>query len=203
SGSELHAIAETLSEPGMEGRRAGTPGGDLASRQIADWLQAAGLRPGGEAGSFFQSFVVATVARVATGTMLRPLVGDTPPLEVGRTWIPHGGSLGERATGEILFAGYGVSAPEAGYDDWAGVDARDRIALVLDGAPPHLANYSTTRLDKLIAARRAGARALLIVADRLPTLAATSPPVRIVSGTITEGGADVLLAPAGLSTRRL
>jgi aminopeptidase YwaD len=203
SASELHAIAETLSAPAMEGRRAGTPGGDLAARQIADWLQGAGLRPGGGAGSFFQSFVVAPGARVAAGTTLRLLVGDTPPLEVGRSWIPHGGSLGERVTGEILFAGYGVTAPQAGYDDWAGVDARDRIALVLDGAPPHLAHHSTTRLDKLIAARRAGARALLIVADRLPTLAVTSAPVRIVSGTITAAGADALLAPAGVSTRRL
>jgi len=202
SASELQAIAEALTTPAMEGRRAGTPGGDLAARQIADWLKEAGLRPGGEDGSFFQSFVVATGARIATGTTLRSAGGNTP-LEVGRDWMPHGGSLGELVTGEIVFAGYGVTAPEARYDDWAGVDARERIALVLDGAPPHLSGHSTIRLDKLIAARRAGARALLIVADRLPTLVATSASVRIVSGTITAAGADALLAPAGVSTKRL
>jgi hypothetical protein len=202
SASELQAIAEALTTPVMEGRRAGTPGGDLAARQIADWLKEAGLRPGGEDGSFFQSFVVATGARIATGTTLGSAGGGTP-LEVGRDWMPHGGSLGERVTSEIVFAGYGVPAPEARYDDWAGVDARERIALVLDGAPPHLSGHSTTRLDKLIAARRAGARALLIVADRLPTLVATSASVRIVSGTITAAGADALLAPAGVSTKRL
>ena len=202
SASDLQAIAEALTTPAMEGRRAGTPGGDLAARQIADWLKEAGLRPGGEDGSFFQSFVVATGARIATGTTLRSAGGNTP-LEVGRDWMPHGGSLGELVTGEIVFAGYGVTAPEARYDDWAGVDARERIALVLDGAPPHLSGHSTIRLDKLIAARRAGARALLIVADRLPTLVATSASVRIVSGTITAAGADALLAPAGVSTKRL
>jgi len=202
SASELQAMAEALTAPAMEGRRAGTPGGDLAARQIADWLKEAGLRPGGEDGSFFQSFVVATGARIATGTTLRSAGGNTP-LEVGRDWMPHGGSLGELVTGEIVFAGYGVTAPEARYDDWAGVDARERIALVLDGAPPHLSGHSTIRLDKLIAARRAGARALLIVADRLPTLVATSASVRIVSGTITAAGADALLAPAGVSTKRL
>src|SRR5687768_2672194 len=111
--AELKTLAEVLTAPGMDGRRSGTPGGDLAARQ----------------------------------------------LEVGRDWTPHGGSLQERVTGEIVFVGYGMSAPAAGYDDWAGVDTKGRIALALDGAPPHLATARATRLDKLIAARRAGARA--------------------------------------------
>jgi len=202
-GPELRAIAGTLTAPGMDGRGAGTSGGDLAARQLADWLQAAGLRPGGEDGTFFQSFVVAASTRIARGTSLRGPAGAGSPAEPGRDWTPHGGSLDGRVAGEILFAGHGVSAPEAGYDDWAGVDARDRIALVLDGAPPHLADRRTTRLDKLIAARRAGARALLVVNDRLPMLKATRAPVRIVSGAITTAAADVLLAPAGTTTARL
>lgn len=189
----LQSTVDALTGPGMDGRRAGTPGGDLAARRLADWLEAAGLRPGGERESFFQSFVVAPGARVATGSILRPV--DGAALQVGRDWTPHGGSLREHVTGEIAFVGYGVSAPASGYDDWAGIDVRDRIVLALDGAPAHLGGLRTSRLEKLIAARRAGARALLIVGDRLPALSATATAVRLVSGTLTPAAADILLAP--------
>jgi hypothetical protein len=198
---ELTATTETLTAPGMDGRRAGTPGGELAAKRIADWLQAAGLRPGGEHGTFFQSFPVATGARVGAGASLRSMAPGARTLEVGRDWTPHGGSLRERVSSEIVFVGHGVTAP--GYDDWAGVEARGRIALVLDGAPPHLSGARSTRLDKLIAARRAGARAILLVTDRLPSLAVTGTPVRIVSASITPAAADLLLAPTGTTTAAL
>jgi hypothetical protein len=90
-----------------------------------------------------------------------------------------------------------VAAPDSGWDDYAGVEVRDRIALALPGAPAHLADLRVSRLDKLIAARRHGARALLIVDDVLPSPAATGAPVRLVSGTVTRGAADLLLAPSG------
>ena len=146
SAVELKATAEALTAPGMDGRRSGTPGGDLAAQRIADWLKAAGLQPGGDDGSFFQSFVVASGARIAAGTTLRSLEAGAPSLEAGRDWTPHGGSLRETVTGEVVFVGYGVSAPEAGYDDWAGVDARGRIAIALEGAPPHLSGVRALSL---------------------------------------------------------
>jgi membrane-associated protease RseP (regulator of RpoE activity) len=197
SAAELKATAEALTGPGMDGRRSSTPGGDLAARQLADWLRAAGLRPGGEGESFFQSFVVASGARIAAGTTLRALDAGGPTFETGRDWTPHGGSLRDSVSGEVVFVGYGVSAPQAGYDDWAGVEARGRIALALEGAPPHLAGLGATRLEKLIAARRAGASGVLLVADRLPPLDATATVVRIVSGALTPAAADAVLAPTG------
>jgi aminopeptidase YwaD len=198
--TELKATVEALTGPGMDGRRSGSTGGDLAAERIADWLEAAGLQPGGEQGSFFQSFVVTTATRVAPGTALA-IQGRM--LDLDRDWAPHGGSLRESVTGDVVFVGYGVSAPAQGYDDWAGVDVRDRIVLALDGAPPHLAGVRASRLDKLIAARRAGARALLLVSDSLPPLGATAAAVRLVSATLTPAAADALLAPAGTTVGRL
>jgi aminopeptidase YwaD len=200
---ELRAMAEALTGPGMDGRRSGTPGGDLAAGQIAGWLKAAGLQPGGDGESFFQSFVIAAGARIAPGTALRLQSDGAPGLEAGRDWTPHGGSLRERVAAEVVFVGHGLSAPEAGHDDWAGVDVRGRIALALEGAPPHLGDLPATRLEKLVAARRAGAAALLLVGERLPTLAATATAVRIVSGALTPAAADVLLAPVGVTTAEL
>src|SRR6266850_3985763 len=92
----LQSTVDALTGSGMDGRRAGTPGGDLAARRLADWLAAAGLRPGGEHGSFFQSFVVAPGARVAAGSILKPV--DGPALTIERDWTPHGGSRRERVT---------------------------------------------------------------------------------------------------------
>ena len=173
---ELKATVEALTGPGMDGRRSGTAGGDLAAERIAKWLKTAGLQPAGERGSFFQSFVVATATRVAPGTAFAI---NGRMLDLGRDWAPHGGSLRETVAAEVVFVGYGLSAP--GYDDWAGVDVRNRIALVLDGAPPHLAGVAASRLEKLVAARRAGARALLLVSDTLPSLGGTAAAVRLVS----------------------
>jgi len=192
--AELRATVEALTGPGMDGRRSGTPGGDLAAERIAGWLRAAGLHPGGERESFFQPFSVGRVSRVAAGTALAI---DGRMLDLRREWMPHGGSQQEAVSGEIVFVGYGVSAPEVGYDDWAGVDVRDRVALALSGTPPFLAGVRSSRLEKLIAARRGGAHALLIVSDPLPTLAATAAAVRIVSGSVTPAAADALLAPTG------
>jgi hypothetical protein len=201
--AELRATTEALTGPGMDGRRSGTAGGDLAARRLAQWLAAAGLRPGGEGASYFQSFVVAPGWRIGESATLRPGAAGAAALETGRDWTPHGGSLRERVVAPLAFVGHGISAPESGHDDWAGVDVRGRIVLALDGAPAHPPGLQASRLEKLIAARRADAAALLIVTDRLPSLAATGAAVHIVSGTLTPAAADALLAPTGETIARL
>jgi len=186
-----------LTAPEMEGRRSGTPGGDRAAQQIADWLAAAGLRPGGDQGSFLQAFVLETSARPGPASSL-DLLGPTPRrLDAGREWIAHGGSLAGEVGGEVVFVGYGAEIAEAGYDDYAGVDVRGKIALALDGAPSHLTGARVTRLDKLITAKRRGAVALLIADAELPSPDKTSVEVALVSGDLTREAADLVLAPAG------
>src|SRR5439155_18032087 len=82
----------TLAAPDMEGRRSGTPGADRAARRIAEWLQHAGLRPGGEHGTYVQPFVIERGARLRTANTLEILSPAPRGLEVGRDWTPHGGS---------------------------------------------------------------------------------------------------------------
>ncbi|MGH7346698.1 MAG: hypothetical protein ACREK4_17445, partial [Candidatus Rokuibacteriota bacterium] len=138
---EAAALAESvkaLTTPEMEGRRSGTPGGELAARQIADWLAAAGLRPGGDQGSYLQSFVLGASSRSGPASTLDLLGPTARRLDAGREWIAHGGSFAGEVVGEVVFVGYGAEIADAGYDDYAGVDARGKIALALDGAPPHL-----------------------------------------------------------------
>jgi hypothetical protein len=196
----LSESVSALTTPEMEGRRSGTAGGELAARRIAEWLAAAGLRPGGDQGSYLQSFVLETSSRPGPASSLELSAPTQRRLDAGREWIAHGGSQAGEVTGDVIFAGYGADMPEAKYDDYAGVDVRGKIVLVLDGAPSHLAGARVTRLDKLIAAKQRGAAAVLIAGDELPSPDKTAVEVALPSATLMREAADAMLAPAGRTT---
>jgi len=198
--ASLAESVNALTTPEMEGRRSGTPGGEHASRRLAEWLAATGLRPGGDAGSFLQTFVLETSSRPDPASSLELLGPTGRKLDFGREWIAHGGSRAGEVSGDVVFAGYGADIPEAKYDDYTGVDVRGKIALVLDGAPSQLTDTRVTRLDKLIAAKRRGAAAVLIAGAELPTPDKTAVEVALPSAALTREAADAILAPAGRTT---
>ncbi len=190
-----------LTAPEMEGRASGAVGAERAARYLVDRFAAAGLSPGGDGGTFLQSFVIGSTVRLGAASSLTRHGAGPVRFEAGRDWMPHGGSLRGTVRGELVFAGSGVSA--AGHDDYAGLEVTGRVVLVLDGAPPRWSGPPPSRLDKLIAARRRGAVALLIAGDRLPALEATSAPVNLVSGALAPATTDALLAPSGLTRAAL
>ncbi len=191
--AELAAHVAALTASPMEGRGSGSPGGDRAARYIADRLADMGLKPGGEGGTFLQSFAVGSAARAASDASLERLGPSPSTLVLGRDWTPHGGSLGGEVAGEVVFVGHGAPGPDGGAGDYAGLDVKNKIALALDGGP----DGGASRLDKLIAARRHGAAALLIASDSLPSLASTATSTRLLSASITRAAADQLIAPSG------
>jgi len=197
SAGALLADVERLAAPDTEGRGSATPGNERAARWLADALAAAGLRPGGDNGTFFQSFPIASGTRLAADNALALTTPTSQSFDVEREWTPHGGSVQAEIAAEVVFAGYGLVVPESGYDDYAGIDARDKIVLVVEGAPPHLASAPASRLDKLITARRRGAAAVLITAASLPGPVATATPVGVVSAHVSPAVANRLLGPHG------
>ena len=70
--ADLQAHVLALTAPEMEGRGSATPGGDRAARYIAAELARLGLQPGGDAGTFFQEFVVGETPRAGAGSRLAP-----------------------------------------------------------------------------------------------------------------------------------
>ena len=203
SAAELLAHVTALTTSEMDGRGSGTAGAERAAQYIADRFKALGLRPGGEGGSYFQPFTLSTTAAVGPNSTLEMIGSPGKVFRVGTDWIPHGGSLAEETKGEVVFVGYGVAAVDRGYDDWAGVDVRGKVVLLLDGGPAHLPDVKPSRLEKVIAARRRGASAVLIVGPSLPSPSVTSATVRLVSGTVTDAVADALLLPTSKSTAAL
>ncbi|MBI4246496.1 MAG: M20/M25/M40 family metallo-hydrolase [Candidatus Rokubacteria bacterium] len=201
-----------LSAPEMEGRAAGTPGADRAARHVARVFQEAGLQPGGP-GGYVQAFEVPTGVKLGAPTALELLAPARRALGLGRDFVPLAVSADGDETGEVVFVGYGITAPALGYDDYAGVDVRGKIALALTGEPrgrdpaspfrrPEAYHFSE-RSHKIINAREHGARAVLLVAhpaapaETLPALRGISQPWGILAASVTRAVAETLVAPAG------
>jgi aminopeptidase YwaD len=215
----LREQVKTLSSPSTEGRRSGTPGADLAARHIARVFQDAGLKPGGDAGSYLQAFDVPTGIRLGSPTALDVVAPAPKTLTLGRDFVPLAVSDDGRVQGDLVFAGYGITAPDLGWDDYGSLDVRDRIVLVLSGEPrardpqspfrkPDAYHYSERR-HKIINARQHGARGVLLVShpsaakDRLPELRGVSQPWGVLAGAVTRPMADALLAPSGKTVSAL
>jgi hypothetical protein len=139
SASRVRADVEFLADDLLEGREAGTRGYDLAARYVASALKAAGYAPAGDNGTYFQQ-VPMIETRTISGTIRLTVKGQTSEIAVpGEAVAGASASSPERTlTAPVVFAGYGVTAPEFGHDDYAGLDVSGKIVAVLLGAPSAL-----------------------------------------------------------------
>jgi hypothetical protein len=139
SASRVRADVEFLADDLLEGREAGTRGYDLAARYVASALKAAGYAPAGDNGTYFQQ-VPMIETRTTSGTIRLTVKGQTSEIAVpGEALAGASASSPARTlTAPVVFAGYGVTAPEFGHDDYAGLDVSGKIVAVLLGAPSAL-----------------------------------------------------------------
>ncbi len=180
---EIRAHIRFLASDELEGREAGTEGVERAARYIASAFRAFGLKPVGDKGTFEQRF--SFVARVVPGPNNRLRMETRErrrDFVFGREFVPLALSSGGALEGEVVFAGYGISAPELGWDDYAGIEVAGKIVLLLQGSPdgedPHGRFHAYRAPQRKIAtAREKGARGVLFIArqenaeeDRLAAL---------------------------------
>ncbi|HEY6198099.1 MAG TPA: M20/M25/M40 family metallo-hydrolase [Candidatus Binatia bacterium] len=130
--AELTRHVQTLAADDMMGRGVDTPGIDLARDYIAAQFKKYGLAPGGTEG-YFQRLEVTSGVETAGRNEARL---GTAELALGRDWNPLGLSASAAAEGDVVFAGYGITAENYAYDDYAGIDAKGKIVLVLRYEPP-------------------------------------------------------------------
>ena len=181
----LRQVITYLASDALEGRRTGAPGANDAAHYIAGEFSLMGLRPGmqmagpgrtrGEIRArYLQPFPFVTKVELGKNNLLMfdPQRRDLPlEIKVGTDWIPFGfSSNGGFQGGETVFAGYGISAPELKYDDYAVSQARDRVAIAFAGTPdgdnPHGQFVQAGQIRfKAAAARAAGVKALLIITN--------------------------------------
>jgi aminopeptidase YwaD len=183
----LRAHVSYLASDKLEGRRTGSAGATLAAEYVAREFSRLGLRrsighdlPGMsilEADSprrYMQEFPFVAGVELGQGNSL--LVkpdsgGDAVSLRAGEDWMPLGFSSNAKLTDlRAVFVHYGIKADELNYDDYASVPVKGRVAIALSGSPdgdnPHgqFARYADVRW-KAIAARNAGAAALVVIAS--------------------------------------
>jgi len=163
-----------LADDKQQGRGVGTDGLTVASEYVAKELAAAGLSPAGDGGTWFQTFEVVVGTALTSPAAQQLAVGKTA-LALDAGWRPFAFSDTATLDAEVVFAGYGISAPAEGYDDYAGLDVKDKIVLVMRHEPqrndPHApfngdkpSRYSDLRY-KAHVAQKNGARALLVIND--------------------------------------
>ncbi|MGH7795409.1 MAG: M20/M25/M40 family metallo-hydrolase [Candidatus Binatia bacterium] len=131
---DLAQHVKYLASEKLTGRGVGTPGIDLARDYIAAEFAKYGLRPGGENGGYFQGFDVAVGVTVKEPSNLR--LGSNEPLALNEDWVPLGLSASDHIAAELVFAGYGITANDYGYDDYEGIDVKGKVVLVLRYEPP-------------------------------------------------------------------
>ena len=125
-----------LASDELGGRRAGTEGADSAAEYIASQFKKAGLKPLGDRGTYFQEFPLITGIRLGDSNSVKIAYGDkTDYLKIKDDYLPLSFSRTGPVNGDLVFAGYGISAPELGYDDYRDLDVKDKIVLVLRFTP--------------------------------------------------------------------
>jgi len=176
SARRLRADLEFLCSNALEGRASLSRSADVAALYIAAEFQRAGLKPAA-GNTFLQQFPLVAYAPDPPGARLTlRRHGKTAELHRG-TDFRGGFWRAMTINAPVVFVGYGITAPEYEYDDYSGVDARGKIALIFDHEPQETdahsifngtghTRYATARV-KVENARRHGAVAALLASEPL------------------------------------
>ncbi len=136
----IRAHVEFLADDLLEGRGAGTRGYDIAARYVASWFANLGLEPAGDGGSYFQTFTTVEEVLVPDSASVSLREGGRTRLLESPGHYMIGGSYvdsNNAVRAPLTFVGFGVRAPEMGYDDLAGLDLDGHVVLMFAGAPSH------------------------------------------------------------------
>jgi len=139
-GEDVLAHIKVLASDAFEGRGPGTPGEDKTVAYLVDRFRAIGLKPGNPDGTFVQEVPLVGFRATASSGQIR--VGDaTIDLKSSDDWVAVSRRQASAVSvdgSDVVFVGYGVVAPEYGWDDYKDVDVRGKtiVMLVNDPAVP-------------------------------------------------------------------
>jgi hypothetical protein len=134
----IRAHMRFLSDSLLQGRGTGTPGYQIAARYVATQLEAAGLHPAGVNGTWYQTVPLRkSVLDDGKSSVVLVTKSGVQTLVPLKDYVQFGDLIktDNSVEGPVVFVGFGVTAKENDYDDYAGVDAKGKIVVVIDGAP--------------------------------------------------------------------
>ena len=178
--ADLKAQVSFLASEDLAGRNAGSAEDHITTDYIASEFLRLGLKPAGDNGTYFQNLAILTADIDRDKTQLTAKLGgaeQTFKLGNDVRWLRQ--SLRPAtACGDVVFAGYGITAPEYGYDDFAGIDVKGKVVLAFNREPQaDDANsrfmglwdtYHAFNWEKVEQIRKRGAAGILMIQERTP-----------------------------------
>ncbi|HSR09161.1 MAG TPA: M28 family peptidase [Bryobacteraceae bacterium] len=164
-----------LASPELKGRATGSPELEKAAAYIAGQFQSFGLKPvSGK--SYELAFPAELGAKLGTDNAFTfSDAGAKQTLKEGQDFVPFNFSTNGKFNGAVVFAGYGITAKEYNYDDYAGIDVKDKLVLILRHEPQESDDKSifggkkltehATFISKMVNAKMHGARGVILIND--------------------------------------
>lgn len=176
SGTRMLEDVAYLSGPEFNGRQAGTADDLRSGSWIADRFKSLGLKPALRGHKSLNPVLkewaagqLVLVTRIQNSPALELRIGGTTtPARLEAEFLPILDSPTVEVTAPVVFVGYGITDPERGVDDYAGVNVRNRVVLMLRGQPPHYPQ-PVSQADKERMASAKGAAALLVASGPVPS----------------------------------
>jgi Zn-dependent M28 family amino/carboxypeptidase len=236
SADDLASRIETLADDRYAGRAPASPEGEAAADWIAEEMARAGLEPAGENGTYFQEVPLVRATLDTSASSLTIAGGAPVPLAYGDNavfWTKQTDPDLAFENSEMVFVGYGATAPEYGWDDYAGLDVRGKTVVMMVNDPGYATQdpelftgrsmtYYGRWTYKFEEAGRRGAAAAIVIHETAPasygwdvvTGSWTGPQFDLVrpdggasramlEGWVTREAAERLFASAGLDFETL
>jgi hypothetical protein len=197
-----------LASDEMGGRDSLSHEGRIAAEYIAGFYHRARLKPVGDGNTYFQNFPMVEAAPDRERTYLRAKIGATArDFAMGPDFsLSRQGNVDVEVSAPLVFAGYGITAPEYNYDDFKGIDVRGKVVMVLthepqehDASSRFKGKFNTVHAFnwwKPEVIRQHGAAGILIVQEKTPDRTRPRTPSGPTNGQIrTDRPAHTLTSP--------
>lgn len=172
---QLRADLFFLAGDAMRGRLTDTPENSMAAEYIKSRFERLGLEPVGTDGSYFQEYDLST-ATLGVGNRIEIISrGGSFSMKTGEGFYPLRFSARAQASGQLVFAGFGIVSPSRGHNDYKDFDLVGKVVLVMDHEPGErdpdsafdglVTSEAARNLRKALMAQERGAVAVLFVSD--------------------------------------
>ncbi|SFG04819.1 M28 family peptidase [Pontibacter chinhatensis] len=167
--SDIRNHIAYLADDKLLGRKPGTPGYQMAVDYVTDQFRKLNVQPAGENNTYLQTVRVRTAYTNPDATMqLDAGAAGVAELAYGKDFsiFPNAGQEQVTVEAPLVFAGFGISAPDMNYDDYANLDAKGKIVVIMrgtpEGFPSTVSSYSTDYQTILNTAAKNGAVGVLV-----------------------------------------
>jgi len=197
---------KVLADDNMEGRETGSEGLRKAQAYIVEQLKSDGLQPAGSNGFYQPVKLISRQIDESASSLTLVRNGKDEPLVLGQdAMFSTRVDLAPEVDAPLVFVGYGLSVPEKDYDDFAGLDLKGKVAVMISGSPSDmpspLASHYQSMAERAKALRAAGVVGIVSIPNPasmdIPwsrmTLARTRPSMALADPSLNESQGIKLL----------